>query len=272
MYASDMGGQIWRFDIFNGQPANTLVNAGVIAQLGAAPLLLPPLSDTRRFYYAPDVAIARFEGKRFMHIGIGSGHRAHPNGTESQDRFYAIREYDPFLPRSQDYFDNATPITDADLADITDDLDATVPLGSAGWRFELRDGGWLGEKVLAEARTFGNQVFFTSFTPGGTPGLNDCQPALGANRLYIMDIFNGAPVHNLDESADEENLTETDRYLEFKGSIPSEVQFLFPSPDDPNCIGEDCTPPPVACVGVHCIQLDFDNNPIRTFWSQENMT
>jgi type IV pilus assembly protein PilY1 len=272
MYASDMGGQIWRFDIFNGQPASTLVNAGVIAQLGAAPVLSPPLSDTRRFYYAPDVAIARYEGERFMHIGIGSGHRAHPNGTDSQDRFYAMREYNPFLPRSQDDFDNATAITDSDLVDITDDLTATVPLDSAGWRFELRDGGWLGEKVLAEARTFGNKVFFTSFTPGGTPGVNDCQPALGANRLYILDIFSGAPVLNLDESADEENLTETDRYLEFEGSIPSEVQFLFPSPDDPNCIGEDCTPPPVACVGVHCIQLDFDNNPIRTFWSQENMT
>ena len=41
IYASDMGGQIWRFDIFNGQPAATLVNGGVIAQLGGAPARIP---------------------------------------------------------------------------------------------------------------------------------------------------------------------------------------------------------------------------------------
>ncbi|MFL2545859.1 MAG: pilus assembly protein [Candidatus Rariloculaceae bacterium] len=272
MYASDMGGQLWRFDVFNGQQASTLVTGGVIAQLGGAPQLAPPLSDTRRFYSAPDVAIARHEGERFVHIGIGSGHRAHPNGNATENRFYALRDYAPFRPRSQAEYDIAIPITDADLIDITDDLDADVPLGAAGWRFELRDGGWNGEKVLAEARTFGNKVFFTSFTPGATPTQNDCNPALGTNRLYIMDIFNGGPVTNLDESAEEGILTETDRYIEFDGSIPSEVQFLFPSPDDPNCIGEDCTPPPVACVGVHCLQLEFENNPIRTFWSQENIT
>ena len=36
MFATDMGGQVWRFDIFNGQNASNLVNGGVIAQLGAA--------------------------------------------------------------------------------------------------------------------------------------------------------------------------------------------------------------------------------------------
>src|SRR5690606_17576208 len=36
MYAADMGGQIWRFDIFNGEPASNLVTGGVIARLGSA--------------------------------------------------------------------------------------------------------------------------------------------------------------------------------------------------------------------------------------------
>ena len=34
MYAGDMGGRIWRFDIFNGNHAGSLVTGGVIAQLG----------------------------------------------------------------------------------------------------------------------------------------------------------------------------------------------------------------------------------------------
>jgi len=33
MYASDMGGQIWRFDVINGEAPTELVTGGVIAQL-----------------------------------------------------------------------------------------------------------------------------------------------------------------------------------------------------------------------------------------------
>jgi hypothetical protein len=83
-------------------------------------------------------------------------------------------------------------------------------------------------------------------------------------------------VNNLDGSADEENLTETDRYREFRGSISSEVVFLFPSPDENDfppgeeCVGDECTPPPLACVGLFCFPPGFGNAPIRTFWSQES--
>ncbi|HEX9875821.1 MAG TPA: PilC/PilY family type IV pilus protein [Gammaproteobacteria bacterium] len=273
MYAGDMGGQVWRFDIFNGQA--DLVNGGVIAQLGSAPNTTPSAAESRRFYYAPDVALTSDEFSSFLHIGVGSGHRAHPNSVFTQDRFYALRDYEPFDGRSQAFYNGLTPITEADLIDITDDVSAAVPAGSAGWKFELRDGGWRGEKVLAEARTFNNQVFFTTFTPGGGALTNGCQPTLGTNRLYIVDLLTGAPVNNLDGSADEENLTETDRYREFRGSISSEVVFLFPSPDENDfppgeeCVGDECTPPPLACVGLFCFPPGFGNAPIRTFWSQE---
>ena len=40
LYAADMGGQVWRFDVFNGQPAASLIHGGVLARLGDAPLLL----------------------------------------------------------------------------------------------------------------------------------------------------------------------------------------------------------------------------------------
>ncbi len=178
----------------------------------------------------------------------------------------------PFGTRTQAAYDAlaATPITDADLLDITDDIDAVLPAGSAGWRFELRPNDeWVGEKVLAEARTFDNKIYFTTFTPGASDS-DGCVPSLGTNRLYVMDIFAGRPVTNLDQSVDEENLTESDRYIEFSGSISSEVVFIFPSPEDPDaCVGAECTPPPIACVDLFCFSPDFMNNPVRTFWSQE---
>jgi len=118
---------------------------------------------------------------------------------------------------------------------------------------------------------------FTSFTPGAGALSNGCIPALGTNRLYIVDLLTGAPVNNLDNSADPDNLTETDRYVDFRGSIADGVNFLFPSTDasvavDPNnCVGDECTPPPLACVGLFCFPTGFGNNPTRTFWSEETV-
>ncbi|HEY5623737.1 MAG TPA: hypothetical protein VIV14_08240, partial [Gammaproteobacteria bacterium] len=151
--------------------------------------------------------------------------------------------------------------------------DAPVVIGQAGWKIELRDGGWRGEKVLAEARTFNNQIFFTTFTPGTPASANDCIPSLGTNRLYVVDIFNGAPVNNLDGLGDDQELTLTDRYTEFEGSIASEAILLFPSPenpDDPDCVGDQCDPPPLVCVDLFCFSAGFGNDPVRTFWSQES--
>lgn len=269
MYASDMGGQVWRFDIANGNSASSLVTGGVLAQLGGAPAQIPALDATRRFYYPPDVALVNGDPS-FVHIGIGSGHRARPNSVFTQDRFYALRDYNTFRQMSQAYYDSLTPITDADLEDITSELDPTVPANSPGWKMRL---GGNGEKVLAEARTFNNQVYFTSFTPGAGAGGNaDCQPALGSNRLYIVDLLTGAPVNNLDGVGDEDDLTLTDRYIELQGSISSEVVFIFPSPEDPSeCVGEECAPPPVACVDLFCFPTGFANAPVRTLWTQDNV-
>jgi type IV pilus assembly protein PilY1 len=283
MYAADMGGQVWRFDIHNGEPASSLITGGVIAQLGAAPSASPALSDVRRFYYAPDIAIVQNRHDSFIHIGIGSGHRAHPLSKVNADRFYALRDYRGVGKLSQTAYDAIVPVKDADLVKI-DGVDTSVPVGSPGWRFELGPG----EKVLAEARTFNNQVYFTTFTPS-SGGSDPCAPALGTNRLYIMSLLNGAPVTNLDGPADGSPLTAEDRYIEFDGSIAAQVVFLFPSPD-PECDGENCEPPPVcegpncepppcegaecrprpvACVNLLCVETNFDNRPVRTFWLQE---
>jgi type IV pilus assembly protein PilY1 len=266
MYAADMGGQVWRFDVQNGQPASTLINGGVIAQLGAAPSASPAAVDTRRFYYSPDVALVSTKDYHFVHVGIGSGHRAHPLSLANEDRFYALRDNAGLAGMTQAAYDAFTPIKDSDLVDVTTDINAVVPQGSPGWKLLLDDGGWQGEKVLAESRTFNNQVFFTTFTPSSSA--TSCEPQLGTNKLYVMSLFNGAPVTNLDGSQDPTTLTETDRYKEFTGSISSEVTFIFPSPDNPNCVGDQCTPPPVACVDLFCFPPGFGNAPVRTFWSQ----
>jgi type IV pilus assembly protein PilY1 len=264
MYAADMGGQVWRFDILNGQAANALVNGGVIAKLGTDPMA-PVLQDTRRFYYAPDVALASNDDYNFIHVGIGSGYRAHPNETANHNRFYALRDYKTFAAMTQAEYDALIPIVDSALIDVTADASASVPQGAVGWRLSLDAGGWTGEKVLSETRTFNNQVYVTTFRPGST-GVG-CQPGLGTNRQYIMSLFNGAPVNNRDGSPDTDPLTVDDRWEEWEGSPPPETVFIFA--DDPACTGVSC--PPVNCVDVNCSLTDFPNLPVRTFWAQEGI-
>ena len=269
MYAADMGGQIWRFDIDAfATAASNLVAGGVIAELGSSHLGgTPPLSATRRFYYAPDVALVSNDDYSFLHVGIGSGYRSHPNETSNRNRFYALRDYDTFNSLDLPAYRAITSIrdNDIDLIDVTSNTTASVPQGAAGWKLELSDGGWIGEKVLAETRTFNNEVYVTSFRPG-TSGSN-CEPALGTNRQYVMSIFNGAPVNNLDGSTGGGPLTHTDRYEEWVGAPPPETVFIFA--DDPACVGVTC--PPVQCVDVNCGLSSFPNNPTRTFWSQESI-
>ena len=276
MYAADMGGQVWRFDIHNGNAPGSLVSGGVIARLGAAPLPVPPEVATdgpnsRRFYYAPDVALVSSRSERFMHIGIGSGYRAHPLSTANHDRFYALRDHAPFGKLSDADYARIEPIVDADLIDITDNLDAEVTPGGPGWRLELRSPAWIGEKVWGEARTFNNRVYFTTLVPGPADSTADpCSPVPTTRRLYVVDVISGAPVTNLDGDATAGE--PEDRYVELPGASASEVVFVFPSPDDPdNCVGSECAPPPVACVGLQCMPTDFPNGPVRTYWVQEGI-
>ena len=292
MYAADMGGQVWRFDITNGNPASSLVAGGVIAQLGAAGMSAPTDADNRRFYYAPDVARVTNEDYNFIHIGIGSGHRAHPNSLVNHDEFYALRDYNTYGSLTQSQYNAITPITPDDLIDVTTDLAASVPQGDAGWRMSLNSGGWIGEKVLAEARTFAGQVFISTYRPG-TSGVS-CAPALGTTRQYIVSLFNARPVNNLDGSADDYNgdgtvdpsdLQLTDRYREFTGPPPPETVFFFPGPEgdtdgdgdiddsdqqlslscieEGNCLGE------TSCQGLRCFDSGGEVRfPVRTFWTQ----
>jgi type IV pilus assembly protein PilY1 len=269
MYAADMGGQVWRFDVYNGQTAANLITGGVIAQLGGAPVSSPAIADTRRFYYSPDVAAVNTKDFNFMHIGIGSGHREHPLSVDNHDRFYALRDYN-VAALTQLQYDALTPITDASLTPVTT-VNTSVPNGSPGWRLDLNIGGWQGEKVLAEARTFNNQVIFSTFMP--STGTNaSCQPQVGVNRVYQMSIFNGAPVLNLDGSSDPTNLTMSDLFVQRDGGILAAAQALFVErdlngdgiPDDP---GSD----PVVCVGLICFPAGFQNTPVRTFWTQRSL-
>jgi type IV pilus assembly protein PilY1 len=270
MYAADLGGQIWRFDIKNGETPDKIAAGGVIARLGAEGLSTPTDADTRRFYTTPDVSIFtdKAQNRRYIAISIGSGYRAHPLDNDVTDRFYSIRDPDLFSPLTQTQYNGYSIIEDDDLTEISGSYGTAIPLTSDGWKFTLPPN----EKVLSDSQTFDNAVYFVTMEP--TVDSDDpCQAGLSVNRLYRLGIVNGDPVvdYGTTVPTDPDDIDAMRVTKLEQGGIAPKPQFFFPSPVDPNCSGDDCSPPPVACVGVECFDPGFPNFPVRTLWTQDGI-
>jgi type IV pilus assembly protein PilY1 len=204
LYAADMGGRVWRFDIWNGRARSELVTGGVFARLGLGDSGSTDIRDNRRFYAAPDVALIERRGAEpYYNIAIGSGYRGHPLHTETRDRFYSLRDKNPFGHLPQDQYDAAAPLVENELVDMTGDPAATpVPTTAAGWKLEMRlNGGWIGEKILAEATTVSGTILFTSYQPQSPDAADPCRPATGINRVYALSVDTGRPAIDFNEDA-----------------------------------------------------------------------
>ena len=272
MYAADLGGQIWRFDIFNGEIPNKLVAGGVIARFGAEGLSNPGPADTRRFYTTPDVAMftdARLD-RRFLAINIGSGYRAHPLDKSAADRFYSLRDPDVFSALTQSEYDTYQIVGENDLIEVSGQFDTIIPGDRRGWRFTLPPE----QKILSAARTFNDAVYFVSFEPSASSD-DPCQAGLSLNRLYRVNVVNGDPVleHDSELVVDQSNADQARVTRLEQGGIAPQPAFLFPAPWDPeNCDDDDeCAPTPIACVGVECFDPNFANHPVRTLWTQDGI-
>jgi type IV pilus assembly protein PilY1 len=268
LYASDMGGQILRFDIFNGAAPGALVTGGVIAQLGAEGLAAPAAADTRRFYASPDVSLFNddIQERRFLAISIGSGYRAHPFDLSASDRFFSVRDRNVFSKLSQADYDAMIPITEASLVEVSGQKQVVIMPTDDGWRFTLPNN----QKVLESSLTFDNDVFFVAFSPD-TNGAATCAAGTGTNYLYRVSVVNGDPVVNNLDTLDPSDADDARGDALEQGGIAPSPTMLFPSPTDPNCTGRDCSPPPIGCVGVECFDPRFQNNPVRTLWTQDGI-
>jgi type IV pilus assembly protein PilY1 len=285
MYASDLGGRVWRFDIINGAEVDDLVQGGVFASLGLGDAATKPAGSTenRRFFYAPDVSLITNLGTPFLNVAIGSGHRELPaTDTTTNNWFYSMRDYNVFslIPNANyrfpsnrctttetapchDVYVHADGTAAYALTDVTSTL-ATV--GTRGWKLALASSGADdGEKALAESRTFQNQTFFTTYAPRlETDEDLVCAPRFGVNKLYIVNTVTGGPVQDLDTSTEgATSLSDRSRELE-QGSIAPEVVFVFPTPDGE----DDPAVPPICLVGLESCGAGVLNPPVRTYWRQ----
>jgi len=280
MYVGDMAGQLWRFDVTNGNPAATLVAGGVIASLGTHDDAVHAAAATRRFYAAPDVAaVARKGLSPFLNIAIGSGYRGHPLDVGAQDRFYSVRDSTPYAALTQLQYNGYPVVHDGDLVDVTTNVAAVIPAGSPGWKMMLNQaGGWDGEKVLSASITLDGTIFFPTYTPNAGSSADPCTPGLGLNILYAVSVFNAAPTNNLDTNTAQVNTTTSDRYMHLAqtGIAPS-MSVLFMQ--TPPCTGAGCpSTPPICPPGQTCRVCTVAQetvgicgnlgDKIRTYWRE----
>jgi type IV pilus assembly protein PilY1 len=275
LYAGDMGGRIWRFDITNGNEPDTLVAGGIIAKLGAGGITPTPAdTENRRFYNAPDVALVQLRGfDPFYNIAIGSGYRGHPLDDTTHEAFYSIRDKAPFASLTQEQYDDLDPILDTTttLVDISSDP-TTTPVGAnaVGWKLSMNmaftgSPEWNGEKVLAEATTVANTILFTTFQPLELQGAQPCFPTT-INRAYALSAFAGKPVINFHEvNGDPPNLLNNqDLFVDLKQQgIVGDISVALMR-DSKNPTG---APQTVCLAGMEVLKKCVNvGGTVRTFW------
>lgn len=219
MYAADTGGRVFRFDITNGNPVGSLVTGGVFANLGqgnatGGSVSPSTMADTRRFYNAPDVTLIQSRGAApYMSVAIGSGYRGHPLNRQTTDRFYALRDLEPFRRYSNAEYTNGTvtTITESNLYQLpADTATSNVPISGPlrfGWKLVLPAN--TGEKVLSDATTAGGVVMFTTYQPLDPDPTSDACRSRHRNRAYAINIGNGRPALDFDGN---NNLTNADLF------------------------------------------------------------
>ena len=193
LYVGDMGGQMWRFDVGDSDPANW--TGKIIFKANGA------TGAQRKIFYPPDVVLER-DSVDYEMIFFGTGDREHPKDSTTVNRIYVVKDKHP-----------SSPLTETDLVDVTLDL-LQDPNTSGADKDQIRawlrqKSGWYikldvntGEKVLSPPVVFYKTAYFTTFTPTfGTTG-DPCYVGEGTARVYVLRYDTGNAAFNLDTSND----------------------------------------------------------------------
>ena len=143
LYAGDLAGRLWRFDLHNGAPAGTWASGGVFADFS---------NDAGRMFLAPpDVALMSPPGAApWFSIALGT---AAPGRADADNRFYVLRDTTPFASWSDAQYHDWQPLHESDLARVAGTSAAADGGSGPGWFVALGGGDVLGAALTASGRT-----------------------------------------------------------------------------------------------------------------------
>jgi type IV pilus assembly protein PilY1 len=201
LYATDLGGNLWRFDVGDTSIASWKGNKIFSANPASG-------ADTgRKFFFKPIATLetpvtVSTRGNDAL-VFIGSGDREHPTNTSVVDRIYAVRDKGQTSAKTEtDLTDVTSNALQSATATATEVKNLLTDLSSSyGWYIKLNQN--TGEKALANPTLANKIVYFTTFTPGASVNTDPCRPSnLGTSRLYVLNYSTGEAVMNYDTSND----------------------------------------------------------------------
>ncbi|MDO9177301.1 MAG: PilC/PilY family type IV pilus protein [Agitococcus sp.] len=199
IYIGDLGGQLFRADINNGQVAASLVKrVKLVAQLGSNGETTPENKDYRRIYEPPTVALFKDTtlNKTFAAVAVGTGNRSRPLNTVVSDRYSTIFDFDvtraDLLTVADTSLQPTALFSNMTAIDLTDNASTGTPtyavdanekksLTKYGWYVDLISNG---EKSLSSGIIFLNQLLFTTYSP--ETAQSGCSIVAGSTNLYEM--------------------------------------------------------------------------------------
>jgi len=165
-YVGDNGGNMWRLNLIDIDPANwTVQHIGAIGGHTAA--------TRRKLQHRPDVVYANDGSGYFSAVLFGSGDREHPFDATVTNEFYMLKD------RGM-----GTTILGSNL------FDATVATGSNVYGYKI--GLASGEKAVSSTITVSGIAFFNTNQPSSSAAAGVCGSNLGIARQYQINYLTAA--------------------------------------------------------------------------------
>lgn len=248
IYFGDLGGQVFRMDIDNGNSgaSNLVKRVRLLAKIGQT--VTADTANQRRIYEAPAVAQLKDNlGKIYAAVAVGSGYRSHPLDKGTDDAFYVFSDYDAVKSNVLTLADGdlASTIVPSELVKLDLASASGVSLtGKRGWYIDLPESG---EKVLSTPLVFNGEVWLTSYMPDVVGG-NECSPVIGRSKLWRMALKDGQVITDWNTSG---TMTPEDRYRDnFTMGLGGDPQLIINKVKGAD--GKESYKTAV-CVGTSCI-------------------
>lgn len=201
IYALDISGRAWRFDIGASGTGSWTGRTIFAAPAG------------RKTFYRPAVT---FEVGYEM-LFFGTGDREHPidtlttTPTAPVDRLYAVKDSGQLTAKGETNLSNATSVASVDIT------------ATSGWFVALNVNS--GEKDLASTTVINKVAYFTTYSPSSSGSAASCTADnRGTARFYAMSYLSAAAAYDLDLGNDAggvKTYATTDRSKVLGTGIPS---------------------------------------------------
>jgi hypothetical protein len=149
LYAGDLAGRLWRFDVQHGEPAESWLAGGVWADFSNL--------EGRGFIAAPDLSLSAPQSATpWLNIAIGT---AAPGNPAARNRLYVLRDHAHAAVWSQAEYDRWDPLRESGLVRVdatpqaAEEAATLLPEAVPGWYFELGSGHVLVPSLTMNHRT-----------------------------------------------------------------------------------------------------------------------